>query len=161
MAPINLDNNLEKGFDWDEDPLSLLNAMISSYIENGRGITETYRMITELLCHQLKPQPKWGWEYIHQVSHKKLPLTRRLVSAIGRLATKQKRMPHLSLESVEVLAPTGNLPHGTIVLSRAIKCAHIPCRRYFVPANPNHRYCSVECRQSSQKHDRSGLDSSN
>jgi hypothetical protein len=113
------------------------------------GTAATFRKIAAELNRSSSPQRRWTWNYLHEVCHGRLRPSRVLVTSILRLQNTIKFRKHQvpDFETTQVLAPSGFIAPDTIICTPSRKCTSSYCDRNFVPAHPNQRYCTPECRR--------------
>ena len=124
-----------------------LQALFDNIRAPDDGIAETCRTLASQLGNQVHPKKEWGWQYIHQVLHGKIRPSRNLMLAIGRLQQRTLVEPHPDWDFVLIRAPKGFVQPKTLVTIPAKKCSLPTCNHSFLPSNPNHRFCSPDCRK--------------
>jgi hypothetical protein len=107
------------------------------------------RRVADELSHQIKPNSNWSGNYIHQVAHGKLPVSRRLAQSINKLFSKHSI--DVEYEAVVVLAPVGYVSPYSMVVIPSQKCASGGCGRMFIPCNPRQKYCNEKCRKAKRR----------
>jgi hypothetical protein len=140
-----------KSTDHDLKRLIQLEDVLKSY---GVGKVERLRQLAKGLSQTINPPSNWSWNYIHQVSHGKLPLSSKLRIAIRRLHSllrvSENNQPEM--EHVSVIAPIGQIESNTLVAARTRNCKRPGCGIRFIPHSPSQIYHAPSCRiKKSQK----------
>lgn len=135
-----------------QDVSVLLGEIVKYFHEPSRGVAAACRIVAAQLCGQVKPRPRWGWQYVHLVWHRKMNPSRRLSCAICRLHKKIKKLPApVDFIPVSVYSLSGFIEPETVVTARTKHCEWSNCGRPFLPNSPNQKYCSTNCRKSASR----------
>jgi len=70
-----------------------------------------------------------------------------LIRAIEKMYAKYTQSEIEVFELVSILAPAGLIPPETLVTTPPKKCLLEFCGVLFIPSNPNHKFCSTQCRK--------------
>lgn len=113
---------------------------------NTKDLQDVADSLTSLA--NLPDGKSWGWKYLNQVLHDKLPASRILYSAIlaqGALSDGVNSAIATG-RRVLVYAKSGVDVHaGTLITRASRRCI---CGIYFIPAAWNSLTCSSECRKN-------------
>jgi hypothetical protein len=129
--------------------LAKLQGLIAEYKKHGHGVAESCRLVAKLLREQIQPEPTWSWNYIHLLSHGKLPIPPNVKFAINQIVPGQNQPLPLKLQSVNVLAPEDLTDQPIVITQTPRICKY--CRKPFLPASSGQKYCTKSCRLASRR----------
>ncbi len=139
------------------EDLRRLAALVAARRGAG-GPVAVFRKLAIELGAQASPPRHWSWQYVHQVSNKKLSPSHVLRKAIRALY--EIELGANNLVPVTVLAP-GNSAYNHIILRLPPRiCARPGCGVSFIPNSPNQKFHSTECRKISRQSTRTRVSDS-